>query len=197
MRFRASLLLAILLAACSGEPKKTVFSALSREPLSVRGWIADVETSQNTTLKTAETEAARRVQLFQSTNVWIDNAPYVSGGIAENGSFVLLDVPSGNVSVMFGAPGIPQVKLLLENVPGNADVLIPGLVMKPSGVSVLQPDAIRIRIATKITKPQTTARTARVAGHLVPIVEVPANAMMDRRDYPNPPGFVRPLATVR
>ncbi len=194
------LLLTALLAAlpaCSGERKPAASrSALSKEPLSVRGWIADVDSGDAPTFRTVETESARRIQIFQSTNVWIDNAPFVSGGIAENGAFVLLDVPPGNVAIRFAAPGIPHTTLVLEAIPGNADVLIPSLVLSAKGALAGRPDAIRIRVPAKVTKPRTTAQIARVAGQNVPIQEVPARAMTDRRDYPIPPGF-KPVAVVR
>ncbi len=194
------ILLFAALPACSGERKSPAnVSALSKQPLSVRGWIADVadvDTGDAPTFRTVETEAARRTQIFQSTNVWIDNAPYVSGGIAENGAFVLLDVPPGNVAISFAAPGIPQTRLVLEAIPGNADVFIPSLVLSAKGALAGQPDAIRVRVPAKVTKPRTTGQVARVAGQNVPVQEVPARAMSDRRDYPNPPGF-KPVAVVR
>ena len=67
----------LLWAACRPEPGTPV---VSKEPTSVRGWIADVERPESGMFKTVETEAARRAQLFQSTNIWMDDAPYVSGG---------------------------------------------------------------------------------------------------------------------
>src|SRR5215467_5508634 len=99
MRRAAIPLLLLGLAACFDRPSGQV--PLSKEPISVRGWVADVEGSPTVPLKTAETEAVRKNQLFQSTDVQVDNAPYVSGGVAENGSFILLDVPPGTVTLTF------------------------------------------------------------------------------------------------
>jgi hypothetical protein len=195
MRFAAIPLLLLGLAACVDRPSNQV--PLSKEPISVRGWVADVEGSPTVPLKTAETEAVRKIQLFQSTDVQVDNAPYVSGGVAENGSFVLLDVPPGTVTLTFNAPGAPGARLLLQNIPGSADVLIPSILLKKNGgVAILDPKGVRIRIADKIDKPHPTGKSALVNGVSVPITLVPINDMVDRRDWPNPPG-VRPLATVR
>ena len=177
----------LLLAACDGGDPGSSFKSLSREPISVRGWIADVETPSNGTFHTVETEAARRAHLFQSANIWVENNPYVSGGIAESGAFLLLDVPPGNVTITISAPGAPASHLVLQNVPGNADVLIPALLLKVNGVDLLQPDAIRVRLGAKIAKAHPTGRTAIVAGKPVPILEVPIGELVDRRDYPNPP----------
>jgi hypothetical protein len=89
-------------------------------------------------------------------------------------------------------------KVRLENIPGNADVLIPGLILKPDGIAVANPKALQVRLAAKIARPRATPHSARVAGVTVPVIEVPTAAMVDRRDYPNPPGFgPAPLATVR
>ena len=190
--------IAALIVACSNEQRDPNAAPLAKEPLSVRGWISDVEGSPSVPFKTAETDAARKLQLFQATSVWVENSPYVSGGVAENGSFILLDVPPGNVTIAFSAPGAQQAKLILQGVPGNADVLVPGIVLKPNGgVDLLSPKDVKIRLAARIDKARPTGRTATVAGHPVPIIEVPRTEMVDRRDYPNPPTGPVPLATVK
>lgn len=194
MRFPIAILVMLSLSACGGEqkPKST---PLSKTPVSVRGWIADIEAGESGTLKTVETEMARRVEQFQQTNVWVENAAYVSGGIAETGSFILLDVPPGNVTITFTAPVIGDSKLVLENVPGNADVLIPGLVLKRGAIAIADPSKIRVRVASRDPKPSPLK--ARIAGHTVAVTEVPPNELTDRRDYPAAPGMQAPVATVR
>src|SRR5439155_7700931 len=99
MRLLPSILLLAL--ACAAPDPNT--PRVSKEPISVRGWIADVAGSPHAPFQTPETEAVRKLQLFQSASVWVDNAPYVSGGVAENGSFILLDVPPGNITITFNA----------------------------------------------------------------------------------------------
>src|SRR5204863_6019654 len=112
-------LLALLAAACWGpEPGTPV---VSKEPISVRVWILDIESgSESTTFKTVETESARKAQLFQATNIWIENAPYVSGGVAPTGAFLLLDVPPGTAIIELTPPGGATARLHMENIPGNA-----------------------------------------------------------------------------
>ena len=194
---RRLVLITLFLAACDAGNPGSSFKNLSTEPISVRGWIADVEQPPSGTYKTVETESARRAALFQSTNVWVENAPYVSGGVAENGSFILLDVPPGNVTITFSPPGAPAEHLVLQNIPGNADVFIPGLLLKPGGVEVTQADQIRVRLGAKIDKARPNGKNAIIAGKTVPVAEVPIGELVDRRDYPNPPGTATPLATVR
>ena len=139
----------------------------------------------------------RRAQLFQSTNVWIDDAPYVSGGVAENGAFLLLDVPPGNITISFSAPGAPNAKLVLKNIPGNADVFIPSMLLRPDGVALLDPQAVKVRLAARVDKPAPTNLIASVAGLAVPVMNTPIAQMVDRHDYPVLPAGVRPLATVK
>ena len=185
-------------AGCGGGESKTPAAGqLSKQPVSVRGWIADVERPEgDTTLRTIETEMARRAELFGATTVYVENAPYVSGGVAENGSFVLLDVPPGSVTITFTAPGVDASALKMENVPGNADVFVPGVVLKRSGASLQDPKNVRVRLGAKVGEPRATGGTAIVASHPVPVVETPLDQMKDRRDFPEPPNFA-PIATVR
>ena len=181
MRYASFLALAL---ACSPNPNAP---RVSGEPVSVRGWIADVEGSTYTV----------KTQLFQSTNVWVDNAPYVSGGVAENGSFLLLDVPPGNVTITFTAPGAPAARLVLQNIPGNADVLVPALLLRRGSVALLDPKGVQVRMAAHISRPMPTGGTVVVAGISIPVMNAPYAAMVDRHDYPNPPRATTPLATVR
>jgi hypothetical protein len=195
MRRAVVFLLLIAAAACGKESgQRSTMNALSKDPISVRGWIADVDPqSQAGVYRTVETEAARRAAIFQATNIWVDNAPYVSGGVAENGAFVLLDVPPGNVTISFATPTIPLARLTLANVPGNADVMVPGLIIKRDGTtSVEDPKALKIRVSAKLPPVAAT-----VAGVPVPITQVPINDMTDRHDYLMPPVSAAPLATVK
>jgi len=195
---RLALLLAAccsLLTTCGGEIPS---AHLSKSPISVRGWIADVEQPQDGAFRTVETESARRIQLFQGTNIWVENAPYVSGGVAETGAFLLLDVPPGNITVDFTPPGGQNARLVMQNIPGNADVLIPAVLLKPNGsVALLDPKAVKVRLAANIDKPRPTNMLATVAGVNVPVIEVPIAEMVDRRDYPNAPATTAPVATVK
>ncbi|HEX9161405.1 MAG TPA: hypothetical protein VF980_06820 [Thermoanaerobaculia bacterium] len=185
--------LAATIAACGGgQPASTI--AVSKEPVSVRGWIEDVEGSVHS--KSPEMETARRTQLFQATQVWVPNADYVSGGVAENGSFILLDVPPGNVTIEFTAPGAQQARLVLQNIPGNADVLVPAIILKNNGATVTKPEQVKVRVPARIDKTTPTGKNAIIAGVPIPIVNAPVAAMVDRHDYPIPAGF-RPVAVFK
>jgi hypothetical protein len=193
---KRSIAILLLTLACNcSEPNGP---RVSKEPISVRGWIVDVAGSSHASFQTPETEAVRRTQLFQSIGVWVDNAPYVSGGIAENGAFILLDVPPGNTTITFTAPGAPGARLVLRNIPGNADVLIPAMLLKAGSVELLDPKNVKVRLAVRTDRSAAAGMTANVAGLAVPVMNTPIGAMTDRHDYPNPPGAsMRPLATVK
>jgi hypothetical protein len=188
------LLLPLLLAACGGEKSESGIYELSREPVSVRGWILDVKGS--THAQAPEMEIARRQQLFQATSLWVEKAEFASGGIAGNGAFIVLDVPPNKSVIGFNAPGAETGRIIMEGVPGTADVLIPDVILEAHGATVLDPKKIVVRVPSDGDKRVVTGKTATVAGYKVPIVLTPLAEMTDRRDYPNPGGF-RPLAIVK
>lgn len=194
-RSALALFVLLLIAACGGGEKSDTIYDLNRTPVSVRGWITDVAGAQRA--ETMEMEIVRRTQLFQASSVWVEGSQYASGGIAENGSFIVLDVPSGNATVGFNAPGAESAKVVLQNIPGNADVFIPNIVLENGGAKVLDPKAILVRLpSTSVDKATPTGKTAIVAGHTVPIIDTPLAQLTDRRDYPAPAGF-RPVAVVK
>ena len=187
-------LLTIVLAACGVETSESSIYKMSRKPVSVRGWILDVKGARHEEI--VDMEIARRTQLFQSSTVWVENTEYASGGIAENGGFIILDVPPLNATIGFNAPGAENAKIVLEGVPGTADVFIPDLILEPNGATVLDPKKILIRLPAEVDKATPSGKTAKVGGYTVPITNTPLHEMIDRREYPNPGGF-RPVATVR
>jgi hypothetical protein len=187
-------LLTIALAACGGETSENSVYKLSRDPVSVRGWILDVKGAQHSDIM--DVEIARRTQLFQSSTVWVEKTEFASGGIAENGGFIILDVPPMNATIGFNAPGAETAKIVLEGVPGTADVFIPDVLLEPNGSTVLDPKKILVRLPAKIDKPTPSGKTAKVGSYTVPIILTPLAQMIDRRDYPSPAGF-RPVATVK
>jgi hypothetical protein len=188
--------LLLFLAACGGGEKKArAVYELSREPVSVRGWILDTKGSQHQS--SPDLEIARRTQLFASTSVWVENSQYSSGGVAENGAFIILDVPPNDSVIGFNAPGAETAKIVLKGIPGSADVVIPDVILERGGATVFDPAKIRIRLPSRDVKQATpTGKTATIAGYTVPIVFTPLSEMTDRRDYPDPGGF-RPIAIVR
>ena len=180
-------MLILALAACSEKPDTTT-------PVSVRGWIHDVKGAKREEI--VDMEIARRATLFQSTSVWVEETEYASGGIAENGAFIILDVPPNKSTVGFNAPGAETAKLTLEGIPGAADVFIPDVILEPNGATVRDPKQILVRIPADVDKPTISGQTAKVAGYTVPVIHAPLSQFMDRREYPNP-GGIRPVATVR
>jgi len=193
MTRRLLLLALFVFTACKGGEEKSVFE-LSRDPVSVRGWILDVKGSQQA--DNADMELARRTQLFVSTSVWVENTEFASGGIAENGAFVILDVPPHNATLGFNAPGAETAKIVLEGVPGNADVLIPFVILEPNGAKVFDPKRLQIRLPADIEKPRDTGKTAKINGYIVRVIETPFRELYNRREYPDVPGF-RPVATFK
>ncbi|HVE70725.1 MAG TPA: hypothetical protein VNI54_05095 [Thermoanaerobaculia bacterium] len=188
---RRTLLIALfLVAAC----KRGDDVEMSSDPTSVRGWVTDVQGAKRA--ETIEMELGRRAELFASTSVWVENVAYASGGIAENGAFVVLDVPPNSATLGFNAPGAETARIELRNVPANADVLIPNVILRPGGASVLDPSKIVVRVPGSGDKVTPTGKKATVAGYEVEIVESPLSQMVDRRDYPSVPG-IRPVATFK
>ena len=190
---KTAVVVAIALAFGCSESKDSPH-AMSRQPVSVRGWVDDVAGAKRA--ETIEMELGRRQAMFQQTSVWVEKSQFASGGVAENGSFIVLDVPPGTSTIGFSAPGAENAKVVLENVPGNADILIPQIVLENGGAKVLDPSQIKVRIPGRVTQERRTGQSAIVAGNTVPIIETPLSALADRREYPNPPGF-RPVAIVK
>ncbi|MEA2488639.1 MAG: hypothetical protein QOH21_431 [Acidobacteriota bacterium] len=188
-----SLLVTIALLGCNETPSDSPH-ALSREPISVRGWVEDVDGATRNPI--AEMEIARRQEQFAQTSVWVEGNQYASGGVSENGAFIVLDVPPPNATLGFQAPGADGAQLTLQNVPGTADVFIPALFLSKGKVRVGNPKAIQVRLPANIDKAKPTGAFAIIAGHKVPVMATPLREMMDRRDYPSPGGF-RPVAIVR
>lgn len=187
-------LFTLVLAACGSETSDKSVYSISRHPVSVRGWILDVKGAQHA--QASEMELARRTQLFQSTSVWVENNEFASGGVAGNGGFIVLDVPPLKATLGFNAPGAETAKIVLDGVPGTADVFIPDVILEPNGAKVLDPKKILVRVPAKVDKPTPSGKTANVGGYIVPVINTPLSQMLDRRDYPDPGGF-RPLATVK
>ena len=190
---RLVLLFAAAVVACGGSETRPG-NVVSKEPVSVRGWIQDVEGAQHST--NPDMESARLSQLFQATQIWVEGAEYVSGGVAPNGAFILLDVPPGNATIGFSAPGAEQARLVLQNIPGNADVMIPAIILKANGSTIADPKAIKVRVPANIAKAQPEGKNAIVGGAQVVVVDVPLAQLVDRHDYPQPAGF-RPVATYK
>src|SRR5437762_1719395 len=108
---------------------------------------------------------------------------------------VLLATSCGKESTQrptFATPTIPIAHLTLQNIPPNADVIVPGAIIKLDGsVAVEDPKALKVRSTEK-----AASTPAVVAGVAVPVTQVPINAMVDRHDYLVPPSSA-PVVMVK
>ena len=166
---------------------------MKKNPISIRGWIAGIDTGTpppgdvfavtSPDLKISPYQS----QLFQETNLSIEGVAYASGGVSDNGSFVVLDAPPGDVVLNFQAPGISLVQLRMANIPPNADLLIPAIQLHPDRVEILDPEGIAIRVpAPPRGERKQLDEKAIVGEHEVVVWQVPLRDMMDRRDWPVP-----------
>jgi len=187
IRFITILLLASLLEGCGGS-ESPQGPRLSREPVSIRGWIREVTTAPQGNFKLLTGERERQAQIFRESYVSIENAPYASGGVAENGSFIILDVPPGDVTLTFQAPGIPNSQLQLKGLPPNGDVFLHAISLTPSAVQLLSPEKILVRIPgdKAVTKRAPHASETFVGISRARVIVAPLSEMSDRRDYPDP-----------
>lgn len=191
---RFLILATALVAACGEQPSGT--PRISREPVSIRGWISDAVTGPRPTYQVLTGDVQRKMLLFQQTNVSIEGAPFASGGVAENGAFIVLDVPPGDVTLTFSAPGIPSTGLQLRGVPPNADVYLDEIVLTPSEVQLIQPEKVLVRVPGESSqeKQEEIASSTFTGARRLRVVRVPLREMTDRRDYPTPraPGSSQP-----
>lgn len=172
--------------ACRSESKGP---PIPKNPASIRGWLVDPAAESQPLLHltdTASGEAAHRARVFEQTHISIEGFPYASGGIGGNGSFVILDVPPGQVIINFQPPEGPDAQLLLKDVPPNADILLPRLRIQATEVVPSDPKDIVVRVPARVTARRPTGSQMTVAGQPVPVFEVPLSEMLDRRDYPQP-----------
>lgn len=159
-----------------------------RGPVSVRGSIASVPGALSLDPRFKVVAGNPEAELFKQTSISVDNAEFASGNVADDGTFVLLDVPGGNVVLTFTAPGAPASKLTLGKIPPSADVLLPGVVVKADSVDLIDPTKAVVRVVANQEgfKPFTSST---IDGVSVPVQYVPLAAMSDRRDYPERSSF--------
>lgn len=178
-------LLAAIAAGCGSEDSGP---EVSKSPASVRGWIGDIELPPNETYRLMEKTTGinqLKLQILQGTTLSVAGTQVASGGIAENGSFIILDVAPGSVTVIFSAPGLPENMLTIENVPPNADILLPGVELTLKGPSI-DPKRVVARIPEERGRETPVPAPIRVMGQEVPVRVSSLNELVDRRDYPEP-----------
>jgi hypothetical protein len=155
-------------------------------PISVRGWISYVQLPPQELMKVTDPVKARQrmVQFLRDTNLYVVDMPFVSGSIAETGAFIMLDVPPGDVTVRFQPPGLPEGELVLRNLPGNADVILPGLTIDGEKVSLLDPSKAVVRIPSEGSERRKLDLVVMVGDQQIDVWEVPYNDLVDRREFP-------------
>jgi hypothetical protein len=178
------ILLALGIAACSAPKGET--AAARSGPVSVRGWIADVELppSHNFMVTDPYLQIQRKYAMFRETAISVEGVQYVSGGVAETGAFIMLDVPSGDSIINFQPPGLPDAQLRLRQIPGSGDVLLPGLIIKGTQVVLFKPENAMVRLPGSGTERKKLDIPAFVSDQRIDVWEVPLAEMVDRREYP-------------
>lgn len=184
---RTTLILLILIslgaAACSA-PKGG--NAARSSPVSVRGWIADVELppTDNFMVTDPYLQIQRKYAMFRDTAISVEGVNYVSGGVAETGAFIMLDVPPGDSIINFQPPGLPDAQLKLRQIPGNGDVILPGLLIRGSQVVLFKPEDAMVRLPGTGTARKKLDIPAYVGDQRIDVWEVPLSELTDRREYP-------------
>lgn len=173
---RYSLLTVIvpILLSC-GEPVPR--GDLPKGPVSVRGWISSVEGVPN----------YGQDGSFYDLNAYVEGIERVSGGVDEDGSFIVLGVPPGDSTVVFQAPGVDDAAIHFEGLPPRADVLLQGIILTPAGATVENPEEAKVRIPNgRRTEIRQIESTTTANGVALPTYLVPIEALGDRLNHPVP-----------
>lgn len=177
MKFRYAVLALIVpaLLFCS-EP--TPRGDLPDGPVSIRGWVTRVD---------GVPHYGQDGNLYD-LNAYVEGIERVSGGVRDNGAFIILGVPPGDSTIVFQAPGVEGAAIHFKGLPPQADVLLPGIVLAPGGVTISNPEAAKVRIPGRRDgeiEPVESKTTAN--GVSLPTFIVPTRALGDRLNYPKPP----------
>jgi len=180
------LMLTLALAGCAA-PKGGGAGAHG-SPVSVRGWIADVEMPPSDLMKVTDPyiQIQRKYAMFRDTAISVEGVDNVSGGMAETGAFIMLDVPQGDSILNFQPPGLPDAQLKLRQIPGGADVMLPGLLIKGAEVVLANPEQAMVRLVGQGTVRKKLDIPAYVGNQRIDVWEVPLSELIDRREYPTP-----------
>lgn len=180
----------LLLVACEDSPERQAERERRRSPISVRGWIWDIEApapgagGTMSVVNPAQAEYQRKQRLFSESNLSVVDVTYASGGLLDSGNFIILDAPPRELTVLFQTPVLGDHELPMSNIPPNADVLLPGIIIGKDGLRFAEPEKIRVRVPGPETR--LTGEMAQIGPHQVPIEQMPVAQMSDRRDYPAP-----------
>lgn len=193
---------ALILSGCADTPELAAERERRRSPISIRGWIWDVEAPAPTVPGTLSVvgelgDQERKARIFQQTYISIDNVTYASGGLIDTGAFVILDAPPRNLTMLIQTPVFTDYRIPMQRIPPNADVYLPGIVLDAKGVHFAEPEKLRVRIPGEKSGP--TGETALIGGHEVPIETATISELVNRREYPEitPPESAQPSASAQ
>jgi len=181
MRFKAplSLLLTVCVIAACGEGEKSPRRP-AQDPVSIRGWILDIEGIPSDSPDLVFPSLNRSpIQYVLEANAYIPDQQFVSGTI-ENGSFVMLDVANGDVTIMFQAAGIADSAMKIKGVPPSADLVLPGIVIGKERTYLIDPTKAMVRIPSNVAEVEEIPSTTFVNGDKVPTFNIPIKKMGDR-----------------
>lgn len=183
---KLTILLSVALLAAGCAAPEDDGTGPGKTPVSVRGWISYVQLPPQEIMKVSDPAKARQrmYQFLRDTNVYVVNMPFVSGAIAETGAFIMLDVPSGDVTVRFQPPGLEEAQLVLRNLPGNSDVILAGLKIDGSKVSLIDPSKSVVRIPIDEDIRRKLDQVVYVGEQEIEVWEVPYSDLVDRREFP-------------
>ena len=190
-----SIVTLLIPAGCSG-PSPDDGSGPGKHPVSVRGWIADVELPPSDMMMVTDPLVAmqKKYAMFRDTAISVEGVTYVSGAMAETGAFIMLDVPPGDSIINFQPPGMPDAQLKLRQIPGSGDVMLPGLLIRGTTVVLKNPEDAMVRVPGKGTERRKLDIPAFVGDQQIAVWEVPFAELSDRREYPTP--TTRPSAQI-
>lgn len=165
------------LIQCGGE-EGNVRDELPEGPVSIRGWVTRVDGVPN---------YGQDGNLYD-LNAYVEGIERVSGGIRDNGTFVILGVPPGSSTIVFQAPGVEDAAIHFEGLPPRADVLIPGVVLTPGGAAISEPEQAKVRIPRgRAGEVEQIESTTTANGVTLPTYLVPTRELGDRLNHPKPP----------
>ncbi|MEO8215703.1 MAG: hypothetical protein ABI718_01325 [Acidobacteriota bacterium] len=176
----------LVVISCNDKPAGP---AMSRTPVSIRGWIEEIEPPDTELYRLRSKTAGaaeQRAEIFKQASINVAETDIASGGIGETGSFIILDVPPGKVTLSFTSPGIARSDLLMTGVPPNADILLPSVSVGRDGTKLLNPDAVVVRVPITSEDPHPHFPPVNIGGRSIPVRAVSLDDLMDRRDYPTP-----------
>src|SRR5687767_12929005 len=169
-------LAAAFLISSACQQKEYAGPKVSTTPTSIRGWLVPAESSEQSLMYVTDstsTSDERQIRIFEQTALSVEGAPFASGGIGGNGSFIILDVPPGDVVINFQPPDGMDAQLTLTGVPPNADILLPGLRYRGAEVEPIDPSKIVVRIPARVESQRPVAGNVTVGGHKVQAFETP------------------------